>query len=62
MRIEIVNYRIMREARGDPSCLREAELVLVSKAINILFYIYKESLFFQTRETAREEMQQHVIL
>lgn len=60
IRIEIVKYRMVHEVRGDPACLREAELVLVSKAVNIPFF--KESLFFQTRETAQEEMQQHIIL
>ena len=38
-----------------PACLREAELVLVSKAINIPFY-KKKAYFFILRETVREEM------
>lgn len=37
VRIEIINYRMMLEARVGPAYLREAELVLISMAINIPF-------------------------
>lgn len=37
MRIETENYRMMLETRVDLVCLRDAELVLVFKALSVLF-------------------------
>lgn len=52
VRIEIINYRMMLEARVGPAYLREAELVLVSKAINVPF-IRKAFIFGLRRQLGR---------
>ena len=57
MRIEIENYRMMLGTRVDLVCLREAELVLVFKALSVLFI----SFFLGTQDTAREETGYRVI-